>query len=110
AKPGASPLRVRARPAGQTDGKELVARAGEIIGLAGLAGHGQTDLLLRIFGATARAKAGIEVTAPVALVAGDRQSDGIFPQWSIAQNIGIRSLARLRNGLLISPRREAELA
>ncbi|PBC10639.1 sugar ABC transporter ATP-binding protein [Mesorhizobium sp. WSM3859] len=106
----AGALRVRARPARQQDGKELVARAGEIIGLAGLAGHGQTDLLLAIFSAAARAKAGIEVTAPVALVAGDRQSDGIFSQWSIAQNIGIRSLARLRNGLLISPQREAELA
>ncbi|MBZ9963610.1 sugar ABC transporter ATP-binding protein [Mesorhizobium sp. BR1-1-2] len=106
----AGPLRVRARPVRQQDGKELVARAGEIIGLAGLAGHGQTDLLLAIFAAASRAKAGIEVTAPVALVAGDRQSDGIFPQWSIAENIGIRSLARLRNGLLISPRREAELA
>ncbi|MDX8525246.1 sugar ABC transporter ATP-binding protein [Mesorhizobium sp. MSK_1335] len=106
--PGA--LRVRARPARQQDGKELVARAGEIIGLAGLAGHGQTDLLLAIFSAASRARPGIEVTAPVALVAGDRQSDGIFAQWSIAQNIGIRSLARLRNGLLISPQREAELA
>ncbi|MCV3208183.1 sugar ABC transporter ATP-binding protein [Mesorhizobium sp. YC-39] len=110
AKAEAGPLRVRARPARQEDGKELVAYAGEIIGLAGLAGHGQTDLLLAIFAAASRAKAGIEVTAPVALVAGDRQSDGIFPQWSIAQNIGIRSLARLRNGLLISPQREAELA
>ncbi|WP_457150203.1 sugar ABC transporter ATP-binding protein [Mesorhizobium sp. P5_C1] len=110
AKPGASALRVRARPAVQKDGTDLVARAGEIIGLAGLAGHGQTDLLLAIFAAASRARAGIEVTAPVALVAGDRQSDGIFPQWSIAQNIGIRSLARLRNGLLISPQREAELA
>ena len=58
----------------------------------------------------AAAKRGIEVTAPVALVAGDRQADGIFPNWSISQNIGIRSLARLRNGLLISPRREADLA
>ncbi|PBB16947.1 sugar ABC transporter ATP-binding protein [Mesorhizobium sp. WSM4313] len=106
--PGA--LRVRARPARQQDGKELVARAGEIIGLAGLAGHGQTDLLLSIFSAASRARTGIEVTAPVALVAGDRQSDGIFSQWSIAQNIGIRSLARLRSGLLISPQREAELA
>ncbi|MBZ9806666.1 MULTISPECIES: sugar ABC transporter ATP-binding protein [unclassified Mesorhizobium] len=106
----AGPLRVRARPVRQQDGKEMVARAGEIIGLAGLAGHGQTDLLLAIFAAAYRAKAGIEVTAPVALVAGDRQADGIFPQWSIAENIGIRSLARLRNGLLISPRREAELA
>jgi ribose transport system ATP-binding protein len=109
-KPETGPLRVRARPARQQDGNELVAHAGEIIGLAGLAGHGQTDLLLAIFAAAARTKTGIEVTAPVALVAGDRQSDGIFPQWSIAQNIGIRSLARLRNGLLISPRREAELA
>ncbi|MBZ9989750.1 sugar ABC transporter ATP-binding protein [Mesorhizobium sp. BH1-1-5] len=106
--PGA--LRVRARAVRQQDDKELVARAGEIIGLAGLSGHGQTDLLLAIFSAASRAKAGIEVTAPVALVAGDRQSDGIFSQWSIAQNIGIRSLARLRSGLLISPQREAELA
>lgn len=106
----AGALRVRARPTRQQDDKELVARAGEIIGLAGLAGHGQTDLLLAIYSAASRAKAGIEVTAPVALVAGDRQSDGIFSQWSIAQNIGIRSLARLRSGLLISPQREAELA
>jgi ribose transport system ATP-binding protein len=106
----ASPLRVRARPAGQKDGTDLVACAGEIIGLAGLAGHGQTDLLLAIFAAASRARANIEVTAPVALVAGDRQSDGIFPQWSIAENIGIRSLARLRNGMLISRQREAELA
>ena len=50
------------------------------------------------------------MTAPVALVAGDRQSDGIFPLWSIAENIGIRSIARLRSGLLISPEREDELA
>jgi len=110
ARPADSPVRVRARPARQEDGKELVARAGEIIGLAGLAGHGQTDLLLAIFAAATRRRPGIEVTAPVALVAGDRQSDGIFPQWSISENVGIRSLARLRKGLLISPQREAELA
>jgi ribose transport system ATP-binding protein len=103
-------LRVRARPARQLDDAELVAREGEIIGLAGLAGHGQTDLLLAVFGAAQRRAAGIEVTAPVALVAGDRQSDGIFPLASIAENIGIGSLARLRTGLLISARREAELA
>ncbi len=101
---------VRARPARQSDEMELVARAGEIIGLAGLAGNGQTDLLLAVFDAAARSRQGIEVTGPVALVAGDRQSDGIFPQWSIAENIGIRSIERLQNGLLISPRREAELA
>ena len=38
------------------------------------------------------------------------QSDGIFPLWSIAENIGVRSLKRLRAGLLISRRPRAELA
>ena len=87
-----APVRVRARPARQTDGAELVAHEGEIIGLAGLAGHGQTELLLRDLRRGARRRPGIEVTAPVALVAGDRQTDGIFPLWSIAENIGIRSI------------------
>jgi ribose transport system ATP-binding protein len=87
-----------------------VAHEGEIIGLAGLSGHGQTDLLLQIFKGAARPTDHIEVTAPVALIAGDRQADGIFPLWSIAENIGIRSIARLRDGLLISRAREDELA
>jgi ribose transport system ATP-binding protein len=102
--------RVRARPARQLDGAELVACEGEIVGLAGLSGHGQTDLLLAVFDAASRGKLGVEVDAPVALVAGDRQSDGIFPLWSIAENIGIGSLARLRQGMLISARSETELA
>jgi ribose transport system ATP-binding protein len=103
-------VRVRARPARQTDDMQLVARSGEIIGLAGLAGHGQTDLLLAIFDAAGGRRAGIDVTAPLALVAGDRQSDGIFPQWSIARNIGIGSIERMISGMLISSRQEAELA
>jgi len=106
----AAPIRVRARPERQPDGAELVAHEGEIIGLAGLSGHGQTELLLAIFNGAARRTDRIEVTAPVALVAGDRQADGIFPLWSIAENIGIRSIARLRDGILISRAREDELA
>ena len=100
---GQAPVTVRARPKHQADGRELVARRGEIIGLAGLAGHGQTALLVDIFSAAGRRRAGMEVAGPVALVAGDRQTDGIFPLWSIARNIGIRSLRELRTGLLISP-------
>ena len=73
-------------------------------------GTARPTCCLRSSSGARRRKPGIEVTAPVALVAGDRQTDGIFPQWSISKNIGIRSLARLRNGLLISSRREAELA
>src|SRR5262249_37667302 len=36
--------------------------------------------------------------------------DGIFPQWSIAENIAIRSLETLKRGLLIPPEREDALA
>jgi ribose transport system ATP-binding protein len=110
ARDGAAPIRVRARPERQAGGPELVAHEGEVIGLAGLSGHGQTELLLQIFKGASRRSERVEVTAPVALVAGDRQADGIFPLWSIAENIGIRSIARLRQGLLISRAREDELA
>jgi ribose transport system ATP-binding protein len=106
----AAPLRVRAKPSLQSDSAELVAHEGEIIGLAGLSGHGQTQLLLNIYKGARAKKPGIEVAAPVALVAGDRQADGIFPLWSISQNIGIRSLGAFVKGLLISRDREAELA
>jgi ribose transport system ATP-binding protein len=105
-----APVRVRARPERQQDGAELVAHEGEIIGLAGLSGHGQTELLLEIFAGAARRTDRTEVTAPVAFVAGDRQSDGIFPLWSIAENIAIRSISRLRHGVLISRAREDAFA
>ena len=101
---------IRARPPNQADKTELVARHGEIIGLAGLAGHGQTDLLLSVFAAVGRRNVRIEINAPVALVAGDRLSDGVFPQWSISENIGVRSLRQFSRGGLISPDREAQLA
>jgi ribose transport system ATP-binding protein len=102
--------RVRARPARQADATELVAHAGEIIGLAGLAGHGQTQLLLGVFEAAHRHTGRVKVNGPVALVAGDRQADGIFPLWSIAQNLGVRSIGALQTGFLISPEKERDLA
>jgi ribose transport system ATP-binding protein len=107
---GETPVMVRVRPGRQADDRELVAHEGEIIGLAGLAGHGQTDLLLATFSAASHPRAGATVSAPVALVAGDRQSDGVFPGWSIAHNIGVRSLRKFRSGPLLSRRLEEELA
>jgi ribose transport system ATP-binding protein len=107
---GEIPVAVRMRPKRQADDRELVAHEGEIIGLAGLAGHGQTDLLLATFAAASHSRAEAMVNAPVALVAGDRQSDGVFPGWSIAHNIGVRSLKKFRSGPLLSPRLEDELA
>ena len=107
---GTTPVRVRARPGKQRDGIELTAHQGEIVGLAGLSGHGQTELLLSIFKGASRRVPGIKVTDPVALVAGDRQTDGIFPLWSIAENVGIRSIRSLHRGFLISPELEDRFA
>jgi ribose transport system ATP-binding protein len=106
---GTTPVRVRARSLTR-EGIELVAHQGEIVGLAGLSGHGQTQLLLTIFRGVTRRIPGLEVTDPVALIAGDRQTDGIFPLWSIAENVGIRSIAKLRKGPLISSELEDQFA
>jgi ribose transport system ATP-binding protein len=104
---GTGTVRVKSHSAA---GFEFTAGEGEIIGLAGLAGQGQTDLLLRVLAAASGRSADLSVTAPAALVAGDRQLDGIFPQWSIAQNIGVCSLPRLRQNFLLSPGQERKLA
>jgi len=88
----------------------LQARKGEIIGLAGLAGHGQTRMLMQVFEAAGRHGRGVQVFGAVALVAGDRQTDGIFPLWSIAKNISVRSLGALRRGLFIAADAEVAMA
>ncbi len=87
----------------------LVADAGEIIGLAGLAGHGQTTTLLNVY-KTTRASSTVAVDGSVAFVAGDRQTDGVFPLWSIGENIAVRSFDRLRRWFLLQPDREDALA
>ncbi|MDH5708270.1 MAG: sugar ABC transporter ATP-binding protein [Hylemonella sp.] len=90
-------LALRAGPAAV-----LHAAAGEIIGLAGLAGHGQTELLLRLHAAAAgHSDPDIDIDAATAFVAGDRQTDGVFGLWSIARNMSVGWLDGLRRrGLL----------
>ncbi len=80
-------------------GRKLDADRGEIVGLGGLAGHGQTEFLQHIF-------------APprMAMVAGDRQRDGVFPLWSVGENIAVGSLAAHRRLGLLDRRAEASLA
>jgi ribose transport system ATP-binding protein len=76
------------------------ASRGEIVGFAGLAGQGQTEALLSIYEAATRRGAG---RAKVAFVAGDRGRDGVFPVWSIAENLDLRWLlggAKARRGLV----------
>jgi ribose transport system ATP-binding protein len=108
-----APVRVRAPTAGRA-GIELVAREGEIIGLAGLAGHGQSRLLHRVYdtavgGRFQLRRSGVEVRGRIAFIAGDRQTEGVFPLWSIERNISIRSLKALRRGGLIASAGEVAL-
>jgi ribose transport system ATP-binding protein len=107
-------LEVRDLAGGGLRGVRMQARAGEIVGLGGLQGQGQSELLLALFGATA-ATGEVEVDgAPVrlasprsaaargiALVPGDRGTQGTLPPRSIQENLTIASLGRRsRAGLL----------
>ena len=95
---------VRAVPKAGGGNIALEAKKGEIIGLTGLAGHGQTRMLLQIYG-----KKQAEVNGALAFIAGDRQSDGVFNLWSIGRNITLRSLKALKKGGLIDLGAEAKL-
>ncbi|WP_250504641.1 sugar ABC transporter ATP-binding protein [Caballeronia sp. AZ7_KS35] len=78
----------------------IEASRGEIVGFAGLAGQGQTEALLAIYEAATSHGAG---RMKAAFVAGDRGRDGVFPVWSIAQNLDLRWLlggAKRKRGLV----------
>ncbi len=63
---------VKAAPRTASGGMELVARKGEIVGLAGLAGHGQTRMLHQIFEGARKSSADTSVSGKAAFIAGDR--------------------------------------
>lgn len=67
---------------------------GEIIGISGLEGNGQKDLIHAIFSSKGSLKKKIKKKGSIAYVTGDRKMEGNFPLWSIADNIAITSLMR----------------
>ncbi len=101
---------VEATPLTASKTGHLVVHKGEIVGLAGLAGHGQTRMLIQIFDGAKRSGAATKVTGKAAFIAGDRQSDGIFNLWSIAENTTVSALRHLKRGPLIAADREWEMA
>jgi ribose transport system ATP-binding protein len=88
-------------------GVDLQLRGGEILGLGGLQGQGQSDLLLALFGAVPHSGsvrlAGEEVDFShprqamkrgVAFVPGDRGGEGLLPVRSIMENLLLPSWSR----------------
>ncbi|MGF0539410.1 sugar ABC transporter ATP-binding protein [Agrobacterium sp. ES01] len=95
-------------PPRQGDGLAFEAHRGEIIGFAGLGGHGQTEALLDLY----LAYNGNWLPSKghgIAFVAGDRSLNGTFPLWSILKNLSIGSLGGLSSRGLIDHGQEGEL-
>lgn len=73
---------------------------GEVVGLAGLGGHGQTRMLLALFDSHSP-QWWPRRDPVVTFVAGDRRENGIFELWSILKNMTVATLGDLsRKGLL----------
>lgn len=89
-------------------GIDLVVRRGEIVGLAGLGGHGQTRLLVDAY--LARSGDWLASATPrAAFVAGDRNVDGIFPIWSILNNMSLALLPDITRRFLVRRVEEADI-
>ncbi|PWL33480.1 sugar ABC transporter ATP-binding protein [Marivita sp. XM-24bin2] len=74
-------------------GEGLQARRGEVVGLSGLAGHGQAAALARLYLSLSSDWRGGKGTKAV-FVAGDRPRDGVLPLWSILRNISVSVLGQ----------------
>lgn len=71
----------------------LSVHAGEIVGLSGLDGQGQQQLL-RYLWRNRKGKRSVRFSGGVSFVTGDRQTSGVFPLWTVGQNIGIGIMAQ----------------
>jgi ribose transport system ATP-binding protein len=105
----ASEVRVEAPPK-TPGGIGFRVRAGEVVGLAGLDGHGQRDLLLAVFAAARTQHGPPTVRGSAAYVSGDRQSEGIFPLWSVADNTTIGLIRGMARFGFVNLREEQETA
>jgi ribose transport system ATP-binding protein len=96
----------------------LAVRPGEILGVAGVAGNGQSALLRALAGrqsctGTVR-MGGKEFTArrllrSVAYMPADRLSEGLMMGLTVRENAAVGALRRFKGGPLLSRRREVEL-
>lgn len=84
--------------------------SGEIVGVSGLVGSGQTTLLKTIFGARNGRRSNLRVNGRVAYVSGDRAGEGVFPLWSILDNILVSSMRTVNRFGLLSQARSRDVA
>jgi ABC-type sugar transport system ATPase subunit len=121
----ASPSRERLRVEELCRGKAVrnvsfIARAGEVLGFAGLIGAGRTETMRLIFGADLPDKGRIfidgkqtEIRSPadairnrICLLTEDRKGQGLVLIHSCRENFGLPNLDRLVRGMFLDQRRE----
>jgi len=103
----------------------FVARAGEIVGFAGLQGSGNSELFQGLFGVYRRELRGTitlegqpyipssprhAIASRLALLTHDRKGTGLIPEFSTGPNITLASLMNTSPGGWMHPGREHELA
>ncbi len=104
-------------------GIDLRVGRGEIVGLGGLDGQGQRDLLLALFGALRGVSGTVAIDGAarviaspaaakhqrigMALIPEDRKTEGLMLPMSVAENITLAALPALTRGIVIDRKREA---
>ena len=99
---------------------------GEIVGLGGLDGQGQRELLLGLFGVLRETRGTIRLDGQdvalrspadakaaglsLALVPEDRKSEGLMLSMSVRENMTLAALRRVSRGLLIDLAKETRIA
>jgi ribose transport system ATP-binding protein len=97
---------------------------GEIVGLGGLDGQGQRELLLSLFGVLRQQRGSVEIDGKpthigsparaksshhrMALIPEDRKTEGLILSMSVAENISLASLRDVITGAWIDRRKEAD--
>ena len=95
-------------PKAESAEKQVSVHEGEVIGLTGLAGHGQTKLLIDLF--DYKKNKNYKIRGPVTFIPGDRQNDGVFALWSITKNTTLQVYKEMKGAFLINPKKEDAVA
>jgi ABC-type sugar transport system ATPase subunit len=99
-------------------------RRGEVLGLAGLAGSGASEVLGAVFGRLPRARGHVRVDGQavppgrpaaalrlgLAFLTNDRKAEGLTLSRSVVENVTLASLSRFSPGGWLRPRREERAA
>jgi ribose transport system ATP-binding protein len=110
-------LRVRGLSGADFRDVGFSARAGEIVGLAGVVGNGQSQFLRALAGRSpatgevelaGAVRTGRDLTARAAYMPADRLRDGLFRAMSVRENTAVGALRSLARRSLVDPGREAE--